>query len=272
MGGEDGMRAQSTALRVAALVIVVCVAALSAACGGAPATPTPNFATSAGFNDTDPGERSFVGGISIAAGGEAYLIESDNPTTGYRWSFRVPPGVTQAGSTYKGPSPSASPPLGAGGTRTFTFSVPQAGTYVVTGLYARPWEPTKPAKKVRFSIYANPSSWPAPGVVLTPKSSPGGLGTDVGATFVVDLEENASTGYAWTMKLGPGLTLVHEQVATPAPSPSPMVGVGGQHLWLIRVVKAGTTTVTGIYARPSAAATKNAASFSLTVRASPPGP
>jgi inhibitor of cysteine peptidase len=155
--------------------------------------------------------------------------------------------------------------VGAGGTRTFTFKVAQPGTYVVVGTYARPWESKQPAKTVRLSIYANPASWPAPGTVFTEKDSPGSLGTDVGTTFVVDLTDNPSTGYAWTMKLGPGLTLLHDQVVTPAQASPAMVGVPGQHLWFIKVEKAGTTAVTGIYARPADAATKNAADFSMTV-------
>jgi predicted secreted protein len=268
------MRVRRTAPGVVALVVVVCAAALVVACGssgGGSASPASNYAARAGVDDTNHGEKSYVGGVSIVAGGEVYIIEPDNPTTGYRWSFKVPAGVTQVGSTFKGPSPSASPPLGAGGIHTFTFSVPQPGTYMVSGAYARPWDSSKPAKTVRLSIYANPATQPAPVWVFTEKDSPGSFGTDVGVTFAVDLRENPSTGYAWTMKLGPGLRLVHEQTVTPAPSPSPVVGAGGQHLWFIKVEEAGTTAVTGIYARPADTATKNAATFSLTVKASPPG-
>jgi predicted secreted protein len=237
------------------------------ACGGSAgssASPTPNYEMRAGWDDTGL-EKSASMGISIQAGGEAYIIVPDNPTTGYQWHFAVPPGVTQVSSDFTGPSPSPSPLVGAGGTRTVTFRVPQPGTYVVTGTYARPWESKQPAKTVRLSIYANPASWPAPAMVFTQKDSPGSLATDVGATFVVDLARNSSTGYEWTMKLGPGLRLVNDLSVTPEPSPSAMVDVPGQRLWLIKVEKAGTTAVTGIYARPSDAATKNAADFSLTV-------
>ena len=254
---------------VACGAAVVLAAGLTlVACGGSgsSASPTPNFGMQAGWNDTgQPPEKSASMGVSIRAGGEAYVIEPDNPTTGYQWTFSVPQGVTQVSSEFTGPSPSASPLAGAGGTRTVSFRVPQPGTYVVTGTYARPWEPKKPAKTVRLRIYANPAPWPAPGVVFTEKDSPGALGTDVGSTFVVDLVENPSTGYEWTMKLGPGLTLLHDQVVTPVQASPALVGVPGQHLWFIKVEKAGTTAVTGIYARPSDAATKNAADFSMKV-------
>ncbi|HEY5388433.1 MAG TPA: protease inhibitor I42 family protein [Thermoleophilia bacterium] len=251
-------------------VAVVAAALLAAACGGSSggsASPAPNFAARAGWNDTDPLEKTFSAAVSIQAGGEAYLVEADNPTTGYGWSFKVPPGVSEVSSVFTGPSPSASPLMGAGGTRTVTFRVPQPGTYVITGVYARPWEPNKPAKTARLSIYANPTSQPAPSTVFTGKDSPGTVTVAAGATFAVDLKENASTGFTWTMRLGPGLRLVHEQVVAPARSPSPRVGVGGQHLWFIKVEKSGTTAVTGIHARPANAATKSAADFSLTIEA-----
>jgi inhibitor of cysteine peptidase len=237
------------------------------ACGGSgsSASPAQNFGMSAGWSDTNGGEKTVARSVSIQAGGEAYIIESDNPTTGYQWHFAVPPGVSQVSSEFTGPSPSASPLVGAGGTRTITFRVLQPGTYVVVGTYARPWEPKKPAKTVRLSIYANPASWAAPGAVFTARDSPGALGTEVGTTFVVDLADNPSTGYTWTMKLGPGLALLHDQVVTPVQTSPAMVGVPGQHLWFIKVEKAGTTAVTGIYARPSDAATKNAAAFSMKV-------
>jgi predicted secreted protein len=266
-GAVDGRK---LALMACGVALALGAGLALGACGGmgSSASPAPNFGASAGWDDTSqPLEKSASMGISIRAGGEAYIIEPDNPTTGYQWHFAVPLGVTQVSSEFTGPSPSAPPLVGAGGTRTVTFRVPQPGTYVVIGTYARPWESKQPAKTVRLSIYANPASWPAPGRVFTEKDSPVALGTDVGTTFVVDLTDNPSTGYMWTMKLGPGLTLVHEQVVAPDSSPSPMVGAGSQHLWFIKVEKPGTTTVTGIYARPADAATKSAADFSLTIHA-----
>ena len=253
---------------VACGAVVVLAAGLAlVACGGSgsSASSTQNFSMSAGWHDTGQLSGKSSMGVSIQAGGEAYVIESENPTTGYQWHFAVPPGVSQVSSEFTGPSPSASPLVGAGGTRTFTFKVPQPGTYVVIGTYARPWESKQPAKTVRLSIYANPPSQPAPVNVFTEKDSPGKFHANVGVTFVVDLVENPSTGYTWTMKLGPGLKLIHDQVVTPVQASPAMVGVPGQHLWFIKVEKAGTTAVTGIYARPSDAATKNAADFSIVV-------
>jgi len=263
-GTVDGRRRVAVACG-AAVVLAAGLALVACGGSGSSASPTPNYGMSVGVNDTDPSGKTSAMGVSVQAGGQVVLVEPDNPTTGYQWHFAVPLGVTQTSNEFTGPSPSASPLMGAGGTRTVTFKVPQPGTYMVIGTYARPWESKKPAKTVRLSIYANPASQPAPVNVLTEKDSPGKFLTDVGVTFVVDLTDNPSTGYTWTMKLGPGLKLLHDEVVTPVQTSPATVGVPGQHLWFIKVEKAGTTTVTGIFARPADAATKNAADFSIVV-------
>jgi predicted secreted protein len=261
------MDGRKLALMACGVAIVVGAGLAVVACGGSGSTasPAPNYGMNVGVNDTDPSGKTSAMGVAVQAGGEVSLVESDNPTTGYQWHFAVPLGVTQVSNEFTGPSPAASPLVGAGGTRTIRFKVPQPGTYVVIGTYARPWESKQPAKTVRLSIYANPASQPAPVSVFTEKDSPGKFHTSVGVTFVVDLVENPSTAYTWTMKLGPGLTLLHDQVVTPVQASPAMVGVPGQHLWFIKVEKAGTTAVTGIYALPSEAATRNSADFSIVV-------
>ena len=84
------------------------------------------------------------------------------------------------------------------------------------------------------------------------------------------LKENPSTGYAWLMRFGPGLTVLHELTVTPQGRSAPLVGVEGQHLWLFRVEKTGATAVSGAYVR-SSAPTAPAARFSLEITVHPPG-
>lgn len=242
---------------------------LAAACGGSgsgSASPAP-LATAIGVSDSpSDGKATFVG-VAVQAGGQVTMTLVENPTTGYGWTFRLSPGVTEVSSTFTGPSPAPSPLMGAGGTRTYVVKVDQPGVYVVGAAYARPWESKMPAKTFTVQIFAPPPSHPDVTDYFTEKDSPGIFGTDVGRTFAVVLRENPSTGYSWTMNLGPGLKLVSDAFVAPSPSPSPLVGVGGQRIWLIGVEKAGTTTVTGINARPSEAATKSSADFSLVVKA-----
>lgn len=168
--------------------------------------------------------------------------------------MKLPLGVVQL-------KDSATPPMGMK-TRDFTFAVAQPGTFVVKGIYERA-HPKKLADSFALAIYANPHSWPAPRLVVTDLNE--GLGTDVGATFVIDLEENASAGYSWTMRFGPGLRVLHELTATPSTTSSRMVGAGGQQLWLVRIEKSGKTGVTGLYERPSGPASSATLRFSLAV-------
>jgi len=259
--------------RIGSLCVGVLAAAvlLAAACGGSngeSASPAP-LVTSIGVSDSPSDGRATSVGVAVQAGGQVSIKLAENPTTGYRWTFKLPPGVTQVSSTFTGPTPSPSPAMGVGGTRTCVVRVGQPGVYTVGAAYARPWESKMPEKTFRVQIFAPPASQTNVTDYFTEKNSPGIFGTDVGRTFAIVLKENPSTGYSWTLKLSPGLKLLNDQFV--APSPSPLVGAGGQRIWVITVEKAGTTTVTGIYARPSDAATKSAALFSLTIKASPPG-
>jgi inhibitor of cysteine peptidase len=253
------------AVLTAAIALVACGGS-----GGGSASPAP-LVTAIGVSDSPSDGKATSVNVAVQAGGQVTITLAENPTTGYRWTFKLSPGLTPVSSTFSGPSPSPSPLMGAGGTRTYVVQVDQSGVYAVRAAYARPWESRMPAKTFTVQIFAPPPSQPSVTVYFTEKDSPGTFGTDVGVTFAVVLKENPSTGYSWTMRLGPGLRLLTDQFVAPSPSPSPLVGIGGQHLWFIEVEKAGTTTVTGIYARPSDAATKSAADFSLTIKASPLG-
>jgi inhibitor of cysteine peptidase len=260
--------------RVGMLAVVVAASAvLAAACGsssGGSASPAP-LATSVYVNDSSGDGKATSVGVAVQTGGQVWIRLAENPTTGYEWSFRLPPGVTEVSSSFTGPSPSPSPAMGAGGTRTYVVRVGQPGVYTVRAAYARPWGSRMPEKTFTVQIFAPPASQPNVTDYFTEKNSPGLFDTDVGRTFAVVLKENPSTGYSWTMKLGPGLKLLNDQFVAPSPSPVPLVGAGGQRIWVVTIEKAGKTTATGIYARPSDAATENAASFSLTIEASPIG-
>ena len=258
---------------VGALVVVMAAAALlAAACGGSsggsasPATPAP-LSAAVGISDVPGSGNATSVGVAVRAGGRVTITLAENPTTGYQWTFKRSSGVTQVSTTFVGPSPLPSPAVGAGGRRTYVVGVGQPGVYTVRAAYARPWESRMPAKTFTVRIFAPPAAQPGVTDYFTGKDSPGIFVTDVGATFAVVLGENPSTGYMWTMKLGPGLKLLTDDFVAPSPSPSPLVGAGGQRIWVITIEQAGTTTLTGIYARPSDAATQSAADFSLTIEA-----
>ena len=256
------MRRVIVAMVTASLLglLLGCVLTACGGSGGGRRAPAP-LTSSAYIDDTGAGGVSGTG-TSISVPGQAALVESDSPASGCRWSLKVPAGVTLSNSVYD--DPSTAPEMKH--TRTFTFTVAQPGMYVVKGTYARPGH-KKPARTFTFSIYGNPPNWPIPNLVFTNARS--GLGTDPGGVFAIVLKENPSTGYAWAMRFGPGLKVLHELAVTPGVSSTPLVGAGGQHLWLFRVGKTNTT-VTGSYVRPSAPSSP-AAHFWLKITILPPG-
>ena len=266
----DGRRLTALACGLAAVLTAATALVACGGSGGGSASPAP-LVTAIGVSDSpSDGEAASVN-VAVQAGGQVTNTLAENPTTGYRWTFKLSPGLTQVSSTFTGPSPSPSPLVGAGGTRTYVVQVDQSGVHAVRAAYARPWESKMPAKTFTVQIFAPPESHPGVTDYFTEKDSPGIFGTDVGRTVAVVLRENPSTGYSWTMNLGPGLKMVTDELVAPSPSPSPLVGARGQRIWVISIEKAGTTTVTGIYARPSDSASKSAADFSLTIKASPLG-
>ena len=260
-------------LRSVGAVAAAAAALLAAACGGSlssSAPPAPLATSISVSGSPSDGEATSVG-VVVRAGGQVSITLAENPTTGFGWTFELPTGVTRVSSTFVGPSPLPSPAVGAGGIRTYVVRVGQPGVYTVRAAYARPWESRMPAKTFKVRIFAPPASQSTVTDAFTEEDSPGIFGTDMGRTFAIVLEENPSTGYSWTMHLGPGLKMVTDEFVAPGPSPSPLVGAGGQRIWVIDIERPGTTAVTGIYARTSEAATKSAADFSLVVKAGLPG-
>jgi inhibitor of cysteine peptidase len=256
--------AMAAAVLLAAVALAAC--GTSSAGSGGSSSPAP-LGTAVGVSLSPGGGKTESVGVAVQAGGQVSISVAENPTTGYRWSLDLPSGVTQVTSAFAAPSASPSPMAGAGGTRTFVVKVALPGVYDVSGAYARPWESEKPAETFVVQIFAPPPSQPGLTRFFTAKDSPGSVTADVGSVFAVVLEENPSTGYSWTMKIGPGLELMGDRFVAPSPSPSPLAGAGGQRIWVIGVRKAGETAVTGIYARPADAATKSSADFSLSVHA-----
>jgi len=71
-----------------------------------------------------------------------------------------------------------------------------------------------------------------------------------GQTLAIELDSNASTGYAWEIVEDGSPVL--EPAAVPAraaPAAPPMPGAGGTSRWRYRAVQAGTTTLRLVYRR-----------------------
>jgi inhibitor of cysteine peptidase len=136
------------AWQAAALLALAAASAGLAACGGSAGgsgpSPSPHTYTEAQSGQT----------VTANVGEQIVVRLKENPSTGYQWTMKAPTGLTEVSSTFAGPSPSPSPLVGAGGTRTWVYRVDAPGTLALTGAYARSWEPKKPAGTFSLTIAA----------------------------------------------------------------------------------------------------------------------
>jgi inhibitor of cysteine peptidase len=98
-------------------------------------------------------------------------------------------------------------------------------------------------------------------VVVTAEANHTTITVAKGTIVTVKLAENPTTGYLWTMIVGPGLSLESSKFL--APSSSGVVGASGTRVWVVKAEQAGTWTLSGVYQRSWES--KTAASFSLTI-------
>jgi predicted secreted protein len=72
----------------------------------------------------------------------------------------------------------------------------------------------------------------------------------VGSTLVVDLEENASTGFSWAVKGEAPAVLTFVSDEQKAADTTGVVGAAGRHVLEFQAAKVGEGTLTLVYARP----------------------
>ncbi len=149
------MRIRRSVLAGLAGVAVIVVAGSLAACGssstsggsggGPSVTPTPKVVV---FTEADNGKT-----VTVKAGQSFRMVLKENPTTGYAWNMIIGPGLVQETTRFVGPTPSASPLAGAGGTRVWTVRAVKPGTRTITGVYEQSWNKGKNASD--FSLTVN---------------------------------------------------------------------------------------------------------------------
>jgi predicted secreted protein len=71
----------------------------------------------------------------------------------------------------------------------------------------------------------------------------------VGSEIVVDLEENASTGYTWQVQALPSVLTSVSDVPEPATTPG-VVGAAGRRVLTWKAAKPGTGDLKLVYSRP----------------------
>ena len=97
------------------------------------------------LNETANGET-----VSFEAGRAFALRLEENPSTGYAWNLTVTEGLIQDSEDFE-PASGDGGLVGAPGVHTWTFHGETPGTYMIEGIYARPWEEPTGAEE-RFNL------------------------------------------------------------------------------------------------------------------------
>ncbi len=84
-----------------------------------------------------------------------------------------------------------------------------------------------------------------------------------GDNFTVRLDENPTTGYAWSIETSDGLVVLSDKYIPP--QDEGLIGAGNVHVWEIQAVETGTQQINGIYKRSWENVTGDEQKYELTV-------
>ena len=96
-----------------------------------------------------------------------------------------------------------------------------------------------------------PAEQSSPRTITVAPTAPAGttVEANVGDTVIVSLDANATTGYEWQFTGGDTFTIEKSEYV-PDPNPDDLAGAGGKEVVTLKVTRAGTSDLTGVYVRP----------------------
>ncbi len=122
-------------------------------------------------------------------------------------------------------------------------------------------QPTPPATP---TATATPTAVPPTTLPIVTAYNESANGTTVnlplGTSFIVELQENPTTGYSWDVMVTDGLEITND---TYLPPESGLIGAGGSHVWDVMTVQTGLQEFSGIYMRPFENVTGNETTYVL---------
>lgn len=85
---------------------------------------------------------------------------------------------------------------------------------------------------------------------------------DEGASIIITLDENPTTGYSWNETVTSGLSVVDNKFVS---SNTGLIGSGGVHEWTIKATGKGMQQFTAVYKRPWEPAAGNETTFTISI-------
>lgn len=89
--------------------------------------------------------------LTVKVGDIVVIPLHENPSTGYRWEFRLSPGLERVDDTLEGQDNTR---VGTWSKRVLKVRVTNPGRSTVKGVYSRPWEEQDSVSSERFG-YSN---------------------------------------------------------------------------------------------------------------------
>jgi inhibitor of cysteine peptidase len=102
---------------------------------------------------TSVGEADSGKTIDASVGDTIEVTLDENPSTGYQWEMTASAGLKQTSTEYQGPTESPAQP-GAGGVHVWKYSVDQAGTQTIGGVYRGPGTDAETGGEFKLTIDA----------------------------------------------------------------------------------------------------------------------
>ncbi|GGJ08772.1 protease inhibitor I42 family protein [Paenibacillus hunanensis] len=204
--------------------------------------------------DSAVNESKVVNKTMAAITGHTFTIKlQENASTGYSWSYKADPQLKFIKEVEVSPIPASvdqsnAPIVGVPNDKIWTFKATESGTYKVTFQYTRPWEKdTNPVETVVYTIKVSDKKAADQSNVINKK-----IEAVAGQTFNIKLEQNDSTGYAWSYKADEQLKFVKEaeqDTASKSKDSDPIVGAPTNKTWTFQASKPGTYKLTFKYER-----------------------
>lgn len=176
------------------------------------------------------------------------LTFSENPTTGYQWSFSSGDEAILT-ITDNGYAAAANPTNaeGVGGAHSWTLTGNAEGDTTATFTLGQNWEGGEETAKLTYTFHVDADK----NLTQTAVEGIPEFYMPDRAAFL--LAENPTTGFEWAYKLSADGILTFERDVFESPTDNAdntaLAGAGGAHLWVFKTAAPGDVVVTFAYAR-----------------------
>ena len=172
--------------------------------------------------------------------GELFGVRLEsNPSTGYSWSVEKSDDIvllnTIVDQAMNDEAPAGTNAVGAPAMNTWLYKCDVPGEYTLKYTYARSFEEKSTAQTAEFKVVVTDGNTET----VTTESKE--LEAKKGDNFTITLEENASTGYVWTVEKEDKIELVEtvEAQAENTENTEDKVGVPASKTWTFKCDEAG---------------------------------